>query len=253
MKKKKRKKQAYEKYYFTIREWLLYLAEGTAAGSFIAWLCYHSVRAAPLAAGIALLVVWKKRKALLEERKKKLHYHFKDFLSSLHASLRAGYSVENGVRSARDDLEKLHGEKDVLTEELTGIVRQMELQVPVEQLFLGLGYRSGIEDIRTFGEMLWIAKRTGGNLGKILQDTWRTLCAKIDTRQEVDAVIAARRYELNLMSLMPAGIILYLRLTFSGFVEQLYENPAGAAVMTVCLAVYAGAYYLGRRMVRIEV
>ena len=69
----------------------------------------------------------------------------------------------------------------------------------------------------------------------------------------MDAVIAARRYELNLMSLMPAGIILYLRLTFSGFVEQLYGNPAGAAVMTVCLAVYAGAYYLGRRMVRIEV
>lgn len=253
MKKRKRKEQIYEKYRFTVREWFLYLAWGTAAGCFTAWLCYRSLRAAPLAAGIALLVVWEKRAALLRERKQSLHYHFRDFLSSLHTSLRAGYSVENGVRSARDDLEKLYGKKDLLVQELTWIVHQMELQVPAERLFLELGRRSGIEDIRTFGEMLWIARRTGGNLGKILQDTWRTLCGKIDTRQEIDAVIAARRYEQKIMSLMPAGIILYLRLTFSGFVEQLYGNPAGAAVMTVCLAVYAGAFCLGRRMVRIEV
>ena len=253
MKKKKRKEQVYEKYYFTVREWILYLAEGAAAGSFIVWLCYRSVRAAPLAVGIAWLIIWKKRKTLLTEKKQKLHYHFKDFLSSLHTSLRAGYSVENGVRSAKEELEKLYGKKDVLVTELEGIVCQMELQVPVEQLFLDLGRRSGIADIQSFGEMLWIAKRTGGSLGKILQDTWRTLCGKIDTRQEIDAVIAARRYEQTIMSLMPAGIILYLRLTFSGFVERLYGNPVGIAVMTVCLMIYGGAFWMGRRMVRIEV
>lgn len=76
MKKKKRKKQAYEKYYFTIREWLLYLAEGTAAGSFIAWLCYRSVRAAPLAAGIALLVVWKKKEGTARGEKEEAPLSF---------------------------------------------------------------------------------------------------------------------------------------------------------------------------------
>jgi tight adherence protein B len=253
MKKQKRKKEIYEKYCFSAREWVLYLAEGLAAGCFVAWLCYRSLRALPLAALIAAIFIRQKKAGLLRERKQKLHYHFKDFLSSLNTSLRAGYSIENGVRSARKELEKLYGEKDVMAVELAGIVRQMELQVPVEKLFLELGSRSGIEDIQSFGEILRTARRTGGNLGKILQDTWRTLCGKIDTRQEIDTLIAARRYELSLMSLMPAGIILYLRFSFSGFVEKLYGNPAGAAVMTVCLAVYAGAYCLGRRMVRIEV
>ena len=44
-----------------------------------------------------------------------------------------------------------------------------------------------------------------------------------------------------------------MRLTSPGFLEVLYGNLFGAAVMTVCLAIYGFAYWLGRRIVEIEV
>lgn len=251
--KSKIQKQDYDTYTFTIREWMIYIAGGAGTGVFVVWLCYRSAFAAPLAVAIAAGVVWWRKCVLLERKKEQLHYHFKEFISSFHTALRAGYSVENSVRSARSDLEKLYGTEDALVQELTEIIHQMEFQVPAEQLFLNLGRRSGIEDIRTFAELLVIGKRTGGNLSGILQNTWRTLVEKIDTRQEIQTVIASKKYEQTVMSLMPAGIILYLRFTFSGFIEQLYGNVTGVLIMTVCLIIYAGAFLLGRHIIRIEV
>ena len=35
--------------------------------------------------------------------------------------------------------------------------------------------------------------------------------------------------------------------------NSLYGNVFGIGVMTVCLGIYAGAYYLGVKLIRIEV
>jgi len=55
------------------------------------------------------------------------------------------------------------------------------------------------------------------------------------------------------MSLMPAGIILYLKLTSPGFLSVLYGNLFGMCAMTLCLGIYVLSYWLGRRIVDIEV
>ena len=235
------------------KEFLTALLWGCGLGGFVVWICYRSFWGFPLAAVIAGVYVRMKREELAWKRKQLLHYHFRDFLAALHTAMLAGYSVENGVKQAAKDLERLYGSSDVLCVELHDILRQMHFQKPVEVLFRDLGRRSGLEDIRNFAGILSIAKRTGGNMNMILQCTWRNLCGKIDTKQEIDTMIAARKYEQKLMSLMPAGIILYLRLTFQGFIERMYGNPAGVLVMTVCLGVYAGAYFFGKKLTDIRV
>ena len=91
-------------------------------------------------------------------------------------------------------------------------------------------------------------------MDQVLESTWRNLSEKIDTTQEIDAMIASKRYEQKLMSLMPAAVILYLKLSFPGLLDRMYGNLQGAAVMTGCLGVYLTAYFLGRRMTdRLEV
>ena len=245
---KEEKRIDYDRYRFSAKEKVRYALTGTLLGVGIVWLVYHSPAALPLAgACLACFLVMTSRR-LAVERRKTLQYHFRDFLSSLHTSLAAGYSMENGVRSAAGDIQKLYGEKDVLTVELKDILRQMSYQRPVEQLFRELGERSGVEDIRNFGEILMIAKRTGGNMDQVLEATWRNLCEKIDTAKEIDALVAAKRYEQQLMSLMPAGIILYLKVGFNGFLDPMYGSAAGVLIMTGCLALYLAAYFWGRHM-----
>ena len=62
-----------------------------------------------------------------------------------------------------------------------------------------------------------------------------------------------KKAEQMVMSLMPAGIIIYLKLTSPGFLSVLYGNPFGIAAMTVCLGIYGFSYWLGRKIVDIEV
>ena len=248
-----RSRTDYRVYTFSPVELLKYGCVGMLLGACVVWLCYHSVFAAPVAVPVMIVYVLAKKKQKREERQRLLNYHFRDFLSSLHTNLLAGYSLENGVRMSASDLAKLYGRRDPLAAELKDITGQMRFGKPVEQLFLELGTRSGVEDIMNFSEVLVIAKRTGGDMSHILESTWRNICEKIDTRQEIDTVTASRRYEQSIMSFMPAGIILYMRVTFEGFSDKIYGNPAGAILMTFCLILYAGAFAAGRKMCRIEV
>ncbi|MGN8739216.1 type II secretion system F family protein [Bilifractor sp. HCP3S3_D3] len=243
----------YRVYTFSPVELLKYGFIGMLLGVCVVWLCYHSLFAAPVAVPVMVFYVLAKKKQKREERQRLLNYHFRDFLSSLHTNLLAGYSLENGVRMSASDLTKLYGRRDPLAAELKDITGQMRFGKPVEQLFLELGTRSGVEDIMNFSEVLVIAKRTGGDMSHILESTWRNICEKIDTRQEIDTVTASRRYEQSIMSFMPAGIILYMRVTFEGFSDKIYGNPAGAVLMTFCLILYAGAFAAGRKMCKIEV
>jgi len=243
-----RQKIIYEEYRFSVRELLRYGGAGAGIGILMAWLTYNSLKAFPLVPACMIIFLVFTRKRLIRERRRTLQYHFREFLSSLHTTLAAGYSMENAVRSAAGDVEKLYGKEDILTAELKNILWQMRCQVPVEQTFRELGERSGVEDIISFGEVLSIAKRTGGSMDRVLESTWRNLSEKIDTAQEIDTMIAAKRYEQQIMSLMPAGIILYLKTGFPGFLDTMYSTLTGRAIMTACLALYLAAFFLGRKI-----
>lgn len=239
----------YRTWQFSPPEMARTVSEGLAAGLLIVWLCYRSLYALPVLVPVLVIYIQIKKRTLAEQRRMKMNLHFRDFLSSLHTGMAAGYSLENGVRSAAKDLERLYGPRDPLVCEMKEIVRQMGFQRPAEFLLRDLGKRSHVEDICSFGEIIMIAKRTGGDMGRILETAWRNLCEKIDTREEIEAVLAARRYEQQIMSLMPAGILVYLRISFGGFMDPLYGNPAGTVVMTGCLLLWLLAWIWGRRLV----
>ena len=90
-------------------------------------------------------------------------------------------------------------------------------------------------------------------MGKVIQKVARMLGDRIDVKKEIEATLSAKKSEQFIMSLMPAGIILYLRLSSPGFLDVLYGNPFGICAMTVCLVIYGGAYWMGRKIVDIEV
>lgn len=81
----------------------------------------------------------------------------------------------------------------------------------------------------------------------------RTISEKIDTEKEIQTMLASKKLEFDIMCAVPFVIIAYMKLTFGDFLDVLYGNAAGAAVMTVCIILYAGAYLLGRKLIRIEI
>ena len=107
--------------------------------------------------------------AVYRKEKKKLNYQFRDALTSLSVAVQAGYSAENAVSACVRDLERLYGEETDILKEFRYIESQQKVSVPVEELFLDLGDRSGVEDIENFALVFHTAKRTGGDMNRVIQ------------------------------------------------------------------------------------
>lgn len=243
----------YSQYTFRFREWVLCLTEILGLSVLVNYLCYRSWWAfcGTIPMGI-LYIRWKKRQKA-ERRRQILHYHFQDALQGFRTAVRAGYSMEYAVCECRKELEQIYGREDDLVKELLYMERQVKVGIPLEKLFLNLGYRSGVEDIRSFGEIFLISRRSGGNLGEIMEKMARVLGEKIRVRQEIEVCISGKRMEQFVMSIVPGGMILYMQFTSKGFMDVLYHNVPGVIVMTICLGIYLFSFWMGRRIVRIFV
>lgn len=215
--------------------------------------CYRSIWALLLGIPLFWLVFRLAKEKKIKNRKALVFYHFRDLLASMRSSLRSGYSVENAVRDAARELQQTYGKTDPLVGELLAFRKKMELNVPVEQLFTDLGNRSGIDEIRTFVSVLSIAKRIGGSMEEVLDNTWEIFCMKIDTRQEIEGMIAARKYEMTVMSVVPFGILVYVQMAFPAFLTVLYGNPGGVMIMSCCLLIYLAAIWLEEKILQVEV
>ncbi len=190
---------------------------------------------------------------LEEEKQIDLQKQFKDAIESISSSLNIGYSLENAVIEAEKELTLIYPENTRILREMQIMVRELRLQMTVEQVFVEWAERLELSDARSFVDVFVVAKKTGGNMVKIIQNTVRQIGDEIDVRREIDTLLAAKKYEFRVMAVIPYGIIAYMQLSFPEFMDSLYGNPIGVGVMSVCLAGYMGAYYLGLRIIKIDV
>lgn len=243
----------YNQYYFTKTEWVRYLLEASGLCVVVNYLCYQTVWAFLLIIPFALLYLKWKKKTLIIERKRRLEGQFKDAVHSLSVAINAGYSMENAIGECTKELKSMYSVEEPIVQEFLFIQSQVRVSIPVENLFMDLGNRSGLEDIQTFASVYKIAKRTGGSVGTILNRSAAIITEKMETCQEIAASVAAKKMEQTVMSIVPCGIIVYMNLTSPGFLDILYGSSAGVIIMTICLLLYLAAYRLGRRLVEIEV
>ena len=133
------------------------------------------------------------------------------------------------------------------------MVQQVYIKIPAEQIFEDFAKRIRLDDVRSFANVFAAAKRSGGDMIAIIQNTVNQIGDKIDVKREIDTLLAAKRYEFKVMAVIPYVIIAYMIFSFPEFMDCLYENVIGTGVMSVCLLVYLAAYAIGVRLVKIEV
>ena len=246
-------KRNYDHYRFSMKELLKYMGQALALCIMADYLFYKSKWVLLLMLPVPVFYLKWQKNRMIRERRKNLNYQFKDALTSLSVAVQAGYSVESAVKTCARDLERLYGKGTDIVEEFRYIESQQHISVPLEELFLDLGKRSGVEDIENFAAVFYTAKRTGGDMTQVIQKVARMLSDKIEVKKEIEATLAAKKSEQMVMSIMPAGIICYLKLTSPGFLDVLYGNPFGICAMTVCMVIYGLSYWLGVKIVDIEV
>ena len=223
----------YRKYRCNLWERLGCLAAGTAGASAIAWLFYRSWYGMVLVIPVNYLIVSYYKNKKRDERAKKLMIEFRDAIQAVAAALLAGYSIEHAWKEAEREIMDLYGKEAMITKELIQMNAEIKLNRNVEEILHDLAVRSGVEEI--------------------IRTTAARISAKIEVEREVDTVIAGKKLEGKIMSVMPFFILAYLNLASREFIDPLYGNLAGVLVMSAALLVFVGAMAINRRISDIRV
>ena len=178
---------------------------------------------------------------------------FGEMMGSAVAALQAGYSVENSFAVAAKDMNMIFGMDAYITKEMELLIQLVRNNINIEDGIDDLARRSKISDIREFAEVFRIAKRSGGDMPRMIKNTGEIISEKIDVKKRISTLIGAKKLESTIMNMVPFGIILYINASNPGFYDPLYEGIMGRIIMTVLILVYLIAYTISGKIVNIDI
>ena len=219
----------------------------------VGYLFYDRLWAGIFFAPFVYSYVKEREKRYKRKKQNELASSFREGMQSISASLAAGYSLENAFREAVGELQLLYGPENPAAAGFMQILHRLSVNRPVEEAFEEYADRQDVEEIRYFAQILIYAKRSGGNLIAIVRRTADMISERIEVRNEILTVTTAKRFEQNIMNVVPLVILAYMRFTSFALMEKLYGNLMGVITMTVCLALYYGGKRLADHIIDIEV
>ena len=243
----------YKVYKFSGKEMLIYGAEGLAIVAMIGFVFYRSFIAVVFLLPLIGFFLKYKKSQLKRKRKYELSMEFKEAIMGVNTSLTAGYSIENAFIEAGKDMARLYGEDGLITKEFVYLTRALRANETLESILSDMAGRSGVEDIRDFADVFAAAKRSGGDLNRIIRRAADTISEKMDVKREIETITSSKSFENRIMEIVPFAIICYISLTSPDFIEGLYHNATGVIIMTVCLLIYAAGFVMAEKIVNIQI
>lgn len=219
----------------------------------LSWLFYDTFFAVLFL--LPLICFWHKECTEARRRKKEEQFlnQFREWILLLAASLAAGYSVENAFAQSFRELQLMFPRGGLMLDELRSMLAKAENNQSPETLLDDLAEKYPLGEVVSFAEVFRTARSSGGSLNAIIRRTASRMAEVMDTKREIDTLLSAKVYEQKIMTVMPAAVLLYIRVGSEEFLDGLYHNPAGVGIMTLCLGIYLSAYLLGKRMVQFEI
>lgn len=245
----------YNTYELTVKEYLVIATLACTFFFLIGYIFYNNIMMAILFALLGFFYPKLQRKKLLDKRKKELSQQFQQALFSLSSSLVAGRSIENAFLEVTKDLYLLYPDPE------TKIIREFELinkrianRETIESALLDFSERAGIDDITSFTDVFVTCKRTGGDLVEVIRRTSTMISEKIEIEQEINIMIAQKRFESNAILLTPILMVALLSYSSSDYMAPLYKiSDLGPFVMSVCLIIMGFSYVISQKIMNIKV
>lgn len=244
----------YDVYVMSKEEKIINIAIAAIVIFLIGYMCYHNIILSILLAFVSLKWPKMRVKQKIAKRHSELSIQFKDMLYSLSSSLSAGKSVETGLKECLQDLRIIYPDDDTyIIQELSYIVRGIEMNETVEDMFSQFSERAHNEDIENFVDIFRTCKRTGGDMVQVIKTTSQTIGEKIEIKQEINTMISGKKFEFKALMIMPVFLILLLSISSADYMEPVFTTIIGHVVMTIAIALFAVAYIVGNKVMTIEV
>lgn len=260
----------YKAYKMTKNEQLLYFSIAFVIGGIVGYLFYGGlmlddygnptvwtyildvlvVAAMGVLAGMIFLPIRKQQ--IIDKRKKELRQQFIDLLDSLSTSISAGKNVPNAFQAAKEDLSIQYKEDAYILQELDNILNGIRNNIDVGSMLVNFGERSGIKDIRTFGRVFETAYSKGANLKEVVRNSHMILSNKCQIEVEIETKVTSTKNEQNIMLIMPVVMIAMMKFAGGDFASN-FATATGVLSTTIAIVIFVAAYFIGKKILNIEV
>lgn len=231
------------------RERLFYISAAVVVIFAVAFVFYRSFILSALLMPLALLYPRLKTRDIIARRKKELNIQFKDMLYSLSSSISAGKTVEAAFREVLKDLAVLYPEPATfILVEVRRIISRLEMNETLESALSDFAMRARLEDVDNFVNVFNICKRSGGNIAEVIKNTSAIINDRIEVGQEVDTLLAERKFEQKVLNIMPILMILLLSASAPDYMSPVFSTGAGRFTMSVSIVLLIAAWFISAKV-----
>jgi tight adherence protein B len=195
-------------------------------------------------AGWFLPVVYLRRRQ--RQRRAGFERQLGDMVSLLSNGIKAGYSIQQALASV------VESARDPLREELSRVVRETALGLPLEDALRHADDRLESKDFDLMVTAILIHRQVGGNLAEVLDKISGTIRERVKVHGEVRVLTAQARASGYIITGLPFAVAGLLSVISPSFERPLFTNPLGWGLIAVGLISISVGYAIIRKITNIH-
>ncbi|MCL2016324.1 MAG: type II secretion system F family protein [Defluviitaleaceae bacterium] len=236
---------------FSVHIWVGLGSYGVAA--VVLWLFYRSWQMALIGAALFVPVIIAINMVSSKKRRlNRLLGQFQNLLESLVVSLQAGSTDLGAFQHALEDMKLMYSEKTDIVKETETIILKFANGISIGAALTDFANRCGLSDVKLFAAVYLSVEGKGEKTREIVLRTQKILSDKIAIEQEIKTMSSGAVMEINVMVAIPVIIVTIVGFMGGELLQGLFTTP-GRVVTTIAIAIFIGAYALGRKITSIKV
>ena len=185
--------------------------------------------------------------ALSARRQRKFTSQLPDTLQLLSGSLRAGYSLLQGVEAVSQEV------SDPMGQELRRVLAEARLGRPLEESLGDTAERMGSPDFEWAVMAIRIQREVGGNLAELLQTVGETMIARERMRREVRSLTAEGRISAVILGILPVALGGVMYAVNPEYIQTLFHHRSGHIMLGGAGVLALVGFYWMKKTIEIEV
>ncbi len=182
-----------------------------------------------------------------KRRLKKFNNQLPDMLTLLSGTLRAGYSLMQGVEAVSREVE------DPIGYELRRVVTESRLGRPLEEALEAAAERMGSADFSWAVMAIGIQREVGGNLAELLMTVAETMTARERLRRDVDALTAEGKVSAMVLGLLPLGLGAAMWVINPEYIGILVTEKVGNFLLGGAVMLAGFGFWWMKKLIEIDV
>jgi tight adherence protein B len=206
-----------------------------------------NVMAALVVTGLMALIPPAVVNYLGSRRQKKFVAQLPDMLQLLAGTLRAGYSLMQGVEAVSKEV------TDPMGQELRRIVTESRLGRPLEEALQASADRMQSADFTWAVMAIGIQREVGGNLSELLLTVADTMVQRERLRRDVAALTAEGKISAIVLGLLPVGLGVAMYLMNPEYISVLFETTLGNILLGGAIVLAGVGFYWMKKVIEVDI